>query len=159
VFVTSRTYSHDDSTRFLKRDLLSEGYQPVQFTMQNNTSQSYVVSDKSIALPQASASDVAWKITKRKIPQAIGLKILSFFFWPFMIPSMIDSIITFKAHRDLVNDLEVKSIRTDEQALVPYSTLHRVIFVKSEEFSHPPVMTLMEGSSKKPVEFPVVETD
>ena len=49
-----------------------------------------------------------------------------------MIPGTIDTFRTFKAHKRLKRDLKARAIK--EEAISPYSTVHRMIYVPMAEF-------------------------
>ncbi|NGX59587.1 MAG: hypothetical protein KR126chlam3_00739 [Chlamydiae bacterium] len=139
VHITAKTYDVRDSKAYLDRDLLQVGFQPIQITIQNNTDQAYLLSNQGVGIPTAETNQVARYVTRAAIPRAIGFKVAGFVFWPFLIPGTIDSIITCKSHIKMKRDYHAKSIKDEEEHLPPYSTLHRVIFLptnqKFEEFT------------------------
>jgi hypothetical protein len=94
---------------------------------------------------------VALKVTKSAIPRGIAYKIASFFFWPFMIPSTIDSIRVLSHHSSLKRDLMAKSMK--EEIVAPYSTFHRVLFVPEKEFKENFKVTLIDLDTLEPTEF------
>ena len=132
VFITSKAYTPEESKKHLDRDLQSRGYQPVQVTIQNNTADTLLYDEASVSLPSANPSKIALKVSKTALPRAIGYKIAGLIFWPFMIPGTIDTFRTFKAHKRLKRDLKARAIK--EEAISPYSTVHRMIYVPMAEF-------------------------
>lgn len=134
VYVAYKPYDNKDSKKYLDRDLVSRGFRPVQITIQNNSAALYLFSTEGCSLKVAKPSSVAWSITKSTIPRAIGYKIAGFLFWPFMIPGAIDSIRTFRTHVNLTNDFYAKSIKEDDELILPYSTVHRIAFVKEKDY-------------------------
>lgn len=151
VVVTAKAMTSEESKRNFGHDLPSRGVQPLQLTIQNNTSDSYSLCPSSVDLPRIEASKIAFKITKSTIPRALGYKIASFFFWPFMIPSTIDSIRVMAHHQKFKKDLIAKSMR--EETVAPYATFNRVLFVPKEEFQHTFKLTLIELESLQATEF------
>jgi len=141
----------DESKQNFGHDLISRGVQPLQLSIQNNTSNEYSLCPSSVDLPRVEASKVAFKVTKSAIPRGIAYKVASLFFWPFMIPSTIDSIRVFSHHRSLKKDLMAKSMK--EEIVAPYSTFHRVLFVPREEFKETFKVTLIDLDTLKPTEF------
>jgi hypothetical protein len=132
VLISSKAYSSDESKTFLGTDMVDKGYQPVEISIQNNTSKTYKLEADKVTLPTASASKMTWNVTKGTIPRSIGYKVASFFFWPFMIPGTIDSFRTLKSHKNLKADLSAKILK--DETIIPYSTVKRVLFVPKEEF-------------------------
>jgi hypothetical protein len=147
--IIAKSYSHNESRSYLHRDLIKRGYQPIQITIQNNTPKSYALSREGISLPTASPGKVARAVMKESIPRSIGLKIASFLFWPFMIPSTIDGIVTMRSHYLLRKDLSAKAVKEKdkEEVVLPYSIFNRVVFVPKEELRETMTVTLIEHDS------------
>lgn len=131
--VSYKKLTEEESKAYLSRNLIGKGFQPVHITIQNNSPNTYEIAPSSVSLPLASAKDVAFEFTKSAIPRSIGFKIASFFFWPFMIPSTIDSIKTYKTHQSMKKNFAAKAVK--DEIILPYSTVHRVLYVPIEEFS------------------------
>jgi hypothetical protein len=151
VNVIAKAMSPDESKQNFGHDLISRGVQPLQLSIQNNTSDEYSLCPSSVDLPRIEPSKIAFKVTKAAIPRGIAYKIASFFFWPFMIPSTIDTIRFIAHHEHLKRDIMAKSMR--DEVVAPYSTFHRVLFVPKDEFKHTFKVTLIELDSLKPTEF------
>jgi hypothetical protein len=139
--------SEDD---FIK-DLRSNGYILLEIEVRNQTNKAYDLSKESISLPQATTKDIAWSFTKKSIPRSIGLKIASFFFWPMMIPSSIDTLVTHRNHRSLKYDLKVKTLKAEGETLLPYTAAKRFIFIKESDWA--------EWNKKNSFEITLKETE
>lgn len=150
VMVVAKAMSPEESKRSFGHDLISRGVQPLQLTIQNNTSQEYSLSPSSVDLPRIEPKKIAFKVTKSAIPRGIAYRVASFFFWPFMIPSTIDSLRVYSHHKSLKKDFTAKAMK--EEILAPYSTFHRVLFVPKEEFKETFKVTLIELESLEPQE-------
>ncbi len=151
VNIVAKAMSSDESKRNFGHDLISRNIQPLQLSIQNNTSNEYSLCPSSVDLPRVEASKVAFKVTKSAIPRGIAYKIVGFFFWPFMIPSTIDSIRVLSHHKGLKKDLMAKSMK--EEVVAPYSTFHRVLFVPKEKFQETFKVTLIDLDTLEPAEF------
>lgn len=151
VLVVAKAMTPEDSKRSFGHDLVSRGVQPLHLTIQNNTSEEYSLCPSSVDLPRIEPSKVAFKVTKSAIPRAIGYKVAGFFFWPFMIPGLIDSIRVMSHHQKLKKDLTAKSMR--DEVVPPYTIYNRVLFVPKDEFKETFKVTLIELESLKPTEF------
>lgn len=145
VFITSKAYTPEESKKYLDRDLQSRGYQPVQVTIQNNTADTFLYNEESVSLPSASPGKIALKVSKSALPRAIGYKVAGMLFWPFMIPGTIDTIRTFKAHKLMKKDYKARAIK--EEAISPYSTVHRMIYVPMDEFKETFTIELTDFST------------
>jgi hypothetical protein len=153
LLVTARMMTVEESKRNFGHDLISREVQPLQLTIQNNTSDEYSLCPSSVDLPRVDAGKIAFKITKSAIPRSIAYKIAGFFFWPFMIPGTIDSIRVLSHHQKVKKDLQAKSMR--DEVVAPYSTFNRVLFVPEKEFQETFKVTLIELESLQPQEFEV----
>lgn len=140
--VTAKSYSKGESKKYLNRNLQSLGYQPIQITVENNTTDAYLLSRDSISQPNDLARKVASKVIKKALPRSIGLKIASLFFWPLMIPSTIEGIYTLKTHAQVRKDLSAKGLKEAGEEVAPYSTYNRVIFVPKDEVRETLTVTL-----------------
>jgi len=151
VVVVAKAMTPDESKRNFGHDLVSRHVQPVQITIENNTSNEYSLCPSSVDLPRISASKVAFKVTKSTIPRAIGYKIASFFFWPFVIPSTIDSIRVMSHHQKIKKDMAAKSMK--EEVVASYSVFNRVLFVPKDKFQETFKVTLIDIESLQATEF------
>jgi hypothetical protein len=147
VQIRAKAYSPRESMIYLNRDLLHRGLQPLQVTIQNNTGDSFYLSNSGLDLPNMSSKAVAGKLTRSAIPRAIALRIAGFFFWPLLIPATIDSIITTKNYFDIRRDYYAKSIKDHPELIVPYSTVNRVIFLPADQVADEFTLYLQESNS------------
>ena len=132
VQTSAKIYNDEQSKAYLNYNLLTSGFTPVEVTIKNHTGKSYALSAASVPLPCATSSDVAWSMTKKKIPGSIALKVASFFFWFLAIPSTIEGIATYRSHRALAKDLEAKTLKAKDEIVLPYTTTTRVLYVKKD---------------------------
>jgi hypothetical protein len=149
VKITAKAYTSDESQAFLHQNLLNKGYAPVELVIHNNTANAYTLSAASVPLLCDRGNDVAWSITKKAIPRGVGLKVLGFLFWPFTIPSAIDTIVTYKKHQSLTKDLTAKTLKEQEEIVPPYASITRVLYVKSEGFRETFSVSLQDIESKE----------
>lgn len=151
IHVMAKAMTPEESKQNFGHDLISRGVQPLHLSIQNNTSDEYSLCPSSVDLPSIKPSKIAFKVTKAAIPRGIAYRVASFFFWPFMIPSTIDSIRVMAHHQHLKKDIIAKSMR--DEIVAPYSTFHRVLFVPKAEFKKTFKVTLIELDSLEPTEF------
>jgi hypothetical protein len=156
--VTAKVYSSKDSFQVLRVDLTANGYVPVEVTIQNQGNHSYAISAASTAMSSAKPKDVAWKFSKKRIPHAIGLKILSLFFWPFTIVGTIDSIHSYKKNKSLVKALTAKGFKEVDEVVLPYSVVKRLLYIPEELFYQTFTVALEDLSADELVVVPVEAT-
>jgi len=155
VSVKAKVLSQKETQFYLKKDLHSHGYQPIWITIQNDTEKSYLLSEDGVDLPNSSSSQVAMRVSASSIPRSIALKVAGFFFWPFMIPSAIDGILTFHSHLNMRSSFYAKSIKEIDEEVLPHSIVHRVLFVGHDQKIDSFTVYLKESSGKKYLPLPI----
>jgi len=135
IHIAAKAYSRKESLIYLNQDLLHLGLQPLQLTIQNNSSRSYYLSRDGLALPHLSSRQVAGKLHQGAIPRSIVFRVAGFFFWPFLIPGAVDSILTMRSYFLVKRDYESKTLKRDPEIIVPYSTVNRIIFLPADQVS------------------------
>ena len=150
IAVSAKAITNEESKRYFGHDLISRGVQPLQLMIQNNTSNEYSLCPSSVDLDRVEASKVAFKVTKSAIPRGIAYRIASLLFWPFAIPSTIDSVRVMTHHKNLKKDLKAKSVK--DEIVVPYSTFHRILFVPIDKLKEQFKVTLIDLDTLEPSE-------
>jgi len=154
--VSAKVYNPDESKQILKTDLVSRGYVPVEITIMNPGEHTYGISIASTGLDLATPEQIAWKESARGIPRGVVLKILSIFFWPFTIPSTIDTIYSIKKHASTVSVLTAKGLKEAEEIVLPYSLVKRVLYVPEDSFNKTFSVSLQNLHTEEQVVIPVV---
>jgi len=150
VKLTAKAYSSKESKRQLDSNIPKHGIIPIQITVENPTAKSYSISASGFNVAPRTASSVSTKVLLSAVPRSVALSAASLVFWPFMIPSAINSIITHHAHRSLQRDLKAKEVK--DEVVAPYSSLHRILFVKAEDLPENLHLTLIDLKTLKPLE-------
>lgn len=132
--VSARVYSAEESEHILKVDLIDKGYVPVEVTIQNQGDHKYAISMASTAQRSEKPKNVAWKFHKGSVARGMGWRIVSFFCWPLMIPSAIDSIVSYKKNKSLVKSLIAKGFKEIDEVVLPYSVVKRLLYIPQEAF-------------------------
>lgn len=154
VHIFAKAYNPSESHAYLDRNLLSKGIRPIQVTVMNNTGNEYILSKKGVDLKEASSSSVAHSVTRSYYARSIAFKVAALFFWPFAIPSVIDTVLTYQHHHKMKGDYEAKSIKEKGEILLPYSTTHRVLFVRQNDFQDSFTLYLQDRASGKYSSYP-----
>lgn len=149
VFTSAKSYNSVESLKYLDRNLLKKGIFPIQITIHNNSAQNFYLSDKSIDLDNLSASSVANRVHQSYIPRSIALKIASAFFWPFIIPSTIDSFVSFSSYSKMKREYSAKSLKKNGETLIAYSSTHRIIFVEDRNIQNDLTLFLKDTDTGK----------
>ena len=72
LLVIGKAFTEADCKRYLDRNVLAEGYQPVQLYLQNNSSKTYIFSLNRLSLSCVSHELVAEKVHTSTVGRAVG---------------------------------------------------------------------------------------
>ena len=143
VFV--RALTPEECEKHLKADVILWGYKPVQVTIDNQSSNTYLLSPKSLNLPTAESGKVARAVIHNSISRTVVFKIASFFFWPLSILGTKDSLYTAKVHRSIKKRLRTREVRIEK--VLPYTVVHRIFFVPTESYKESFTVSLQDAES------------
>jgi hypothetical protein len=149
VVIASKAFTKSDCKKYLDRDVINAGYQPVQIYIQNNSDTSYLFSPSRVSLPSARAEEVAEKVHTSTVGRATGYGAAAVFTCGlFAIPAIVDGVKSANANESLDNDFACKIAK--EQILFPHSHLNMLIFVPRESFQNQFSVTLIDQKTQKP---------
>ena len=148
VIVMAKTFNKSDCTKYLDRDVIAEGYRPIQLFIQNNSDTKYVFSLNRISLSCARPEEVAEKVHTSTVGRAAGYGAGALLLWPLAIPAVVDGIGSAKANGSLDNDFSAKAAM--DQTIQPHSYLNKLIFVPASEYQNTFTVTLIDQESGKP---------
>lgn len=149
VVIVAKAFDKNDCKRHLDRDVLAEGYQPVQLFIQNNSNSNYNFSLDKISLPCARAEEVAQTVHTSTVQRVVWYSAGALILSPlFAIPAVIDGIKSKNANEALDNDFAAKTAKN--QVIHSYSTLNKLIFVPVAEYQEGFTVTLVDMDSNKP---------
>ena len=130
VLVSWKTFDEVDCKRYLGRNVISEGYMPIQLTIRNNTSDPMYFNPQNFNVPLASVNEVAGKAHTSTAGRVVGWGVGGLFIWPLLIPAVYDGIKSSEANGLLDADYEAKALR--EQTIQPKSLFNGVVFVPQQ---------------------------
>lgn len=148
VFAVAKKYSSLDCQKFLDRDVIIEGYQPVQVYIQNNSDNAYILSLNRLSLPVARPEEVADKVHTSTVGRVTGYAIGALIVWPLVIPAIVDGIGSSKANIALDVDFLAKAAK--DQLIFPHSHINALIFVPNSAYQDNFSITLLDQESKQP---------
>lgn len=154
ISIVSKTFTQDDCNRFLDRDVLAEGYQPIQIYIQNDSDKNYVFSLNRITLPVAKPEEVAERVHTSTVGRATGYGVGALILWPLAIPAIVDGIKSSDANDALDNDFAAKAAR--DQVIFPHSRFNAIIFVPLHAYQNSYTLTLIDQDSRQPKVFNIM---
>ncbi|MDP1609274.1 MAG: hypothetical protein Q8L98_08195 [Chlamydiales bacterium] len=154
ISIISKAFTHDDCKKFLDRDVLSEGYQPLQIYIQNDSDKNYIFSLNRITLPVARSEEVAERVHTSTVGRVAGYSIGSLFLWPLAIPAIVDGIKSSDANKALDYDFAAKTARN--QIIFSHSRFNSLIFVPIHAYQNFYTLTLVDQDSGQPKIFNII---
>jgi len=151
VIVACKAFSKADCKRYLDRDVISKGYQPVQVTVKNETKKYVVFSEQGVSLPCVPAEEVAQKVHTNTAGRATVYGVGALFLWPLAVPAIVDGVGSSKANQQLNSDFAAKS--ADQTVIQPYSTLNGLIFIPSQDYQERFTITLFDRENRQKMMF------
>ncbi|MCL4360923.1 hypothetical protein M1446_01035 [Candidatus Dependentiae bacterium] len=135
-------FDTDDCMKYLDRNVIAKGYQPIQITITNNTNRYLNISMSNFSLPYVSSEEVAKRVHTSTVKRSVGYGILGLFIWPFLVPAIVDGIGSSEANRKLDADFAKKTLK--DKILRPYSTINGLIFVPVKKFKKDFTFTIVD---------------
>jgi hypothetical protein len=148
VHLVSKAFTRLDCKKYLDRDVISKGYQPVQIFIQNNSNKTYHFSPSRVSLASARADEVAQKVHTSTAGRAVSYGTAAVLTTGlFAIPAIVDGIKSSNANKALDNDFACKAAK--DQIIYPYSNLNMLLFVPVENFQNTFSITLLDQKTEE----------
>lgn len=142
VAIAAKAFNKADCKRYLDRDVISEGYQPVQLYIENDSDNSYAFSLNRIDVPVADYEEVAHKVHTSTVGRAVGYGVGGLILWPLFIPAVIDGFKSAQANEELDRDFSAKVAR--DEVVGPHSHINRLLFVPKKGYKSAFTVTLLD---------------
>lgn len=130
VLVSWKAFDKHDCKTYLDRDVLSEGYIPVQLTIRNNSNDPMYLSPNNFNHPLSSVNQVANTVHTNTSGRIVAWGLPGLFFFPLLIPAFVDGIKSNNANEALDADYATKAL--SEQTIQPHSSFNGVVFIPKE---------------------------
>ncbi len=133
VSVGCKILNPTECKKYLGRNVIKAGYQPLQLTIRNNSLNNYLFSSSRIDLPCAKPDEVSEKLhtstaTRAGIYGTIGVLSCGL----FLIPAVVDGMKSYDANQKIDRDYLRKS--RDSLVLTPHAQLNTILFVPVEAY-------------------------
>ena len=151
VTVSCKAFTKADSKRYLGRDVISKGYQPLHLSVQNETNRYLLFSAQGISLPVVPPDEVASKVHTSTAGRATAYGVAGLFIWPLLIPAVVDGVGSSQANQQLDADFSAKG--ASEQIVQPYGTLNKILFVPTSDYNNSFTVTLVDKETKENIRF------
>lgn len=154
IFVSAKAFSKADCKKYLDRDVIKRGYQPIQIYIQNNSEKNYLFSLNRVSVSCARSEEVAEKVHTSTVGRSSGYGAAALIVWPMAIPAVIDGVKSANANEALDNDFSAKTAR--DQIIFNRSHFNKLIFVPVNEFQPTLSVTLIDTVSNESKTFNVM---
>ena len=150
VTLAAKTFTLQDCKKYLDRDVLEEGYVPIQITIINQSNKQYIFSPSMINMPSATPDQVAVLVETSTVGRATSYGVGALFWRPLAIPAVVDGVKSHEANEELDKDYATKDL--GNEVIQPYSTLNGLIFVPKESYKSNLSLTIADknGNDKLP---------
>lgn len=154
VLVTWKIFDQQDSKIYLGRDLISEGYIPIQMTIRNNSADPMYLNPSNFSIPLPPINEVANKVHTSTAGRVVGWGAPGLLLWPLLIPAIYDGIKSKEANAALDADYLAKGIR--EQTIQPHSSFNGVLFLPKQMANQSLEMFLVNQRTNEKVPCPLI---
>lgn len=154
VIVVAKAFNKTDCKKYLDRDVISAGYQPVQIYIQNNSDINYHFSLDRVDLSYVESDEVAKKVHTSTLGRVTVYGLGSLILTPLIIPAIVDGVKSSRANDSLDYDFASKAAK--DQIIYPHAHLNKLLFVPVSNYHQNFNVVLVDQQSKIPKTFHVV---
>ena len=143
ITICAKTYDKNECKKYLDRDVISQGYCPVQLYIENNSDRDYLFSLNRVSLPCARPEEVAEKVHTSTAGRAVGYGAAAVLTCGlFAIPAIVDGVKSSNANSALDNDFAAKAAR--DQMIYQHSHANMLMFVPASSYQSTFTVTLID---------------
>lgn len=142
-----RVFDRSDCKKYLDRDVISKGYQPIHLTIVNSSNRSVAFSRRNLSLETVDSYVVADTVQTNTVGRVVGYGAAALIMWPFVIPAIVDGVGSAKANERLAMDFLGKSLQ--DQVIEPNESINGLVFVPIELFKSSFKVTLSDIETSK----------
>jgi hypothetical protein len=131
-------FNAGDCKRYLDRNTIVKGYQPIQVTFTNNTERHISISTKSFSFDCIHEQEVATTVHTNTVARAVSYSAAAVVCLPLIVPAIafgsaavIDGVGSAEANEQLDADFAQKALRS--QTVKPRTTVNGLIFISVDD--------------------------
>ena len=87
-----KVLSNAETKKYLDRDVIAKGYQPIHFTVANKTGKHLNFSQGGLSMECVPAEEIAPQVHTSTVLRVLGYGIPGLIFWPLLIPAVVDGM-------------------------------------------------------------------
>lgn len=144
-----KPFTKSDCKYYLSRNVIKKGYRPIQISIENNTDRHLSFAQNNLSVKTMPADIVAERSYFSIHKRALGYGITGIFFWPFIIPAIVDSCWADEENPKLLSDYLDKE--ASDRIIEPNSKLEGLIFVPLSCYRNNISVTLIDTDSQEKI--------
>jgi len=149
ISVGAKVFNKADCKKYLDRDVIAKGYQPIQLYIQNSSDKDYIFSLNRISMSSARPEEVAEKVHTNTAGRVAAYGAGAWFTLGILaVPAVVDGVKSANANEALDNDFSAKAAR--DQVIFRHSHFNKLLFVPINEYQPNFTVTLIEQDLNKP---------
>ena len=142
-----KVFTEEDCKKYLGREVIKSGYQPIQITILNKTTRILSFMPKNLSLPCVPNEEVREKVYTSTASRAASYGVAGLVLPVLFIPAVVDSVWSSEANEQLSKDYTVKTL--EDQYLKPDSMINGLVFTARENFTGPFSLTLVDDETNE----------
>ena len=148
VFIAAKAFNQHECERYLGKNLLKNGFQPIQIIIKNHSNKPLFFSPNNVSFPCTPLDQVIASARTSTAGRAAGYGAGALFSCGLLaIPAIVDGVGSSNANKLLESDYYCKAAK--KQVIEPNSMLNGLLFVSPQSLqSSFKIKLIEEGSSK-----------
>ena len=145
MIVGCKAFTTQDCHTYLDRDVLKEGYQPIQLTFQNTSNKTFIFDAAGLSVASVDPHIVAKSVHTSTIGRVAGYSAGGLFFPILFIPAIVDGIASSNANSALDVDYTTKA--RQQLMISPNSFEKTLVFIQKMQIAPVIELDLLEKDS------------
>lgn len=151
ISIAIKSFDQQDCHKYLDRNVIKQGFQPIQIRIENNSDKNYIFSTSRLNPTPAKVEEVA-----KTVHTSTGMRVAAYgagslILFPLIIPAIVDGIKSAEANTQLDNDFIAKSAK--DTIIHSYSSIDTLLFIPKTRLQEKLSITLIEQKTNEPVNF------
>ncbi len=143
-----KVFNRAECLHYLNRNVIKNGYQPIQITFVNNTNRYFTLSEQSLSFECINVKEVAESVHTNTVGRAAGFGVAALIVWPLIIPAIVDGIGSAQANEQLDADFAAKAL--SKTVVAPYCKCNSIVFVPTDmQFDGEFTLTISDLNGKQ----------
>ena len=150
-----KVFDKNDCQTYLGRNLLAEGYVPVQMTIRNQSEDPLYLSADNFSISLPSPARVAKTVHTSTGGRVAAWGIPGLIITPLLIPAIYDGILSSNANDSLDADYQSKAL--SDHIIQPHSHFDTIIFVPKGKIKQSIEMFLINETTQEKIVIPILK--